>query len=247
MFNPESPPEIVASSWLNTEGSAPLADNKGKVVLVSVFQMLCPASVKHGLPQASRIASGFNGDQVAVMGLHSVFEQHDEQSPEKLKAFLDKEGIDVTVAIDAAGGPSGLPKTFAAYELQGTPTVLLFDRQGRLRRHYLGAVDDVRLAAEVMALTMEPADAPREVSLAIERRLHIALADPDAHAHDHEGGCCGGHAHDHHHHDNDDGSHACCGGHDHDHAHDHGKAHVHAGGEAKREGCDGNGGCGCKH
>jgi len=252
MFNPESPPEIDAQRWLNSDGSMLLAQNKGKVVLVAVFQMLCPACVKHGLPQAARVAQGFNDDQVAVIGLHSVFERHDEQSPEKLEGFVAENSYPFAIAVDKPGGPSGLPRTFAAYELQGTPTVLLFDRQGRLRRHYLGAVDDVRLAAEIMALTMEPADAPREVSLAIERRLAIALVDPDA-QHEHEGGCCGGHGHDHahdHHHDNDDHGHVhaegggCCGG-AHAHTHDHGHAAMKV--EAKREGCDGNGGCGCKH
>ena len=54
----------------------------------------------------------------------------------------------------------------AAYGMQGTPTLLLFDRQGRLRRHYLGAVDDVRLGAEIMALCLEDPKAPREVSMA---------------------------------------------------------------------------------
>ena len=58
-----------------------------------------------------------------------------------------------------------------AYELQGTPAILIFDRQGRLRRHYLGAVDDLRIGAEIMALVMEETDSPREFSIAVERRL----------------------------------------------------------------------------
>jgi hypothetical protein len=95
--------------------------------------------------------------------------------------------------------------------MQGTPTLLLFDRQGRLRRHYLGHVDDVRLAAEVMALALEDAKAPREVSIAIERRLAAVLVDPDAHHH--HDGCCG---HDHHHgHEHVHGE-GCGGGHAHE-------------------------------
>jgi hypothetical protein len=92
--------------------------------------------------------------------------------------------------------------------MQGTPTLLLFDRQGRLRRHYLGAVDDARLGAEIMALAMEEPTSPREVSVGIERRLAATLADPESHHHHHDGECCGGH-------------------HDHDHAHEHGADHVH--------------------
>lgn len=238
MFNPENPPELSIARWYNSDGSQLLAQTRGRVTLIAVFQMLCPASIKHGLPQAARIAQGFNNDQVAVIGLHSVFENHDKQTPEALAAFIEQHGFRFTIAHDAPNGRD-LPKTFAAYELQGTPTVLLYDRQGRLRRHYLGAVDDVRLAAEIMALTMEPADAPRDVSLAIERRLAMSLVDPDAHHHDHDGGCCGGH---HHHHSHDhDANGGCCGGHDHSHGHAHGHAHDHTHQHAHAED-----GCGCK-
>ena len=96
--------------------------------------------------------------------------------------------------------------------MQGTPTVLVFDRQGRLRRHYLGAVDDVRLGAEIMALCIEDKKAPREASMAIEMKLHAALVDPQQHEHAADGSCCGGHGH----------------SHDHDHGHDHAHAHDHA-------------------
>ena len=90
-----------------------------------------------------------------------------------------------------------------AYELQGTPAMLIFDRQGRLRRHYLGAVDDLRIGAEVMALLIEDKESPREMSIAIESKLAAALVDPEAHSHDHEHGD------------------ACGCGHDHSHDHDH--------------------------
>ncbi|MCH1925436.1 peptidylprolyl isomerase [Shewanella sp. C32] len=51
----------------------------------------------------------------------------------------------------------------------------------------------------------------------------VAHGHIHAHGHDHghEGGCCGSHDH---------GDEGCCGGHDHG---------------DKKEGCDGNGGCGC--
>lgn len=251
MLNPESPPEIQAARWFNAEKPMVLAGLKGKVVVVVAFQMNCPGSQKHGLPQAARMAGAFNSDEVAVIGLHSVFEDHAAQKPEALEAYLTENGIDFPIAVDKPNG-GGLPKTFEAYELQGTPTVLIFDRQGRLRRHYLGQVDDVRLGAEVMALAIEARDAPREQSIALERRLSATLVDPNEHHHhDHEGGCCGGHGHDHHGHDHDhehtDGEGGCCG---HDHAHD--RATAAATGKTKKKskskagGC-GDPDCGCAH
>jgi hypothetical protein len=115
------------------------------------------------------------------------------------------------VAKDKPNG-GDIPETMAAYEIQGTPTTLIFDRQGRLRRHYLGRVDDIRLAAEVMAFCMESPTAPVEQSMAVERRLAAALVDPDAQAHSHEGGCCGGGHHHHHDHDHEHADGGCCGG-----------------------------------
>jgi len=237
MFNPESPPEFIASRWYNSDGKTTLKGYKGKVVVVAVFQMLCPGSGRYGLPQAMRLRQAFSSDEVAVLGLHMAFERFDEQSPEKVEAFLKDNHITIPVAYDKSNGDKP-PATMEAYELQGTPAILVFDRQGRLRRHYLGAVDDLRIGAEVMAMLMEDKDSPREFSIAIERRLAGALVDPEDHHH-HDGGCCGGHGHDHaHDHAHGEG---CCGGHGHSHDHDHGKGH------GEKDGCNGKGGCGCGH
>lgn len=226
MFNPESPPEFTTSKWLNADKKIALKDFRGKVIVVAVCQIACPGSVKFGLPQAERIRKSFTSAEVAVIGLHMAFEKFDQQTPDKVQAFLNDSGITIPVAYDKPNG-EGLPQTMKDYELQGTPAILVFDRQGRLRRHYLGAVDDLRIGAEIMGMLMEDKGSPREMSIAIESKLHAALTDPEEH--NHEGGCCGGHSHDHDH--EHDHAHAggCCGGadhaHDHDHAHDKGPAH----------------------
>jgi hypothetical protein len=246
MFNPELPPELETARWFNVDDPLTLKGLKGKVVVVAAFQLRCPGSVRHGLPQAARLAQAFSPDEVAVIGLHTVFEDHDKQDPDALEAFIDECELPFPIAVDKANG-NGLPRTMEAYEIRGTPTVLIFDRQGRLRRHYLGQVDDVRLGAEIMALAIEARDAPREASVAIERRLAAALVDPDEHHH-HEGGCCGGHhAHDHdhdhdhgHHHEHGEGG-GCGGGHSHDDKHDRPAGKKSGGG-----GC-GDPGCGCGH
>lgn len=217
MFNPESPPELSVTRWVNTRQPLSLKALKGKVVMVTAFQMLCRGCVEHGLPQARKVAEQFSDGEVAVIGLHSVFEHHDVMTPAALEAFMHEYGWPFPVAIDAPGEgeESGLPKTMKAYEMRGTPTILLFDRQGRLRRHYFGHVEDMRLAAELMGLAIEDAEAPREASVALERRMHATLLEPHAHHHDHEhdhGDDCGcGHDH----------------GHEHAHGHDHGHSHGH--------------------
>jgi ABC-type nickel/cobalt efflux system permease component RcnA len=207
MFNPEKPPELQVTQWLNAKAPITLAGLKGRVVVVSAFQMLCPGCVSHGLPQAKKLVERFSSAEVAVIGLHSVFEHHDVMTPAALTAFVHEYRWPFAIGIDKPDGKD-LPMTMAAYEMRGTPTLLLFDRQGRLRRHYLGQVDDIRLSAEIMSLAIEDANATREDSINIERRLAAALIDPEAHNHDHDhvhgGDCCG---HDH--------------SHSHDHSHDH--------------------------
>ena len=239
MFDPESPPEFEVAAWLNTDVPPTLKDLKGKVVVLAAFQQHCPGSLKHGLPQATRLAKAFNDDEVVIIGLNTPFEQTETQTKAALEAFIAEHGLSFPVALDKVGDKGSLPKTMETYEIQGTPTILVFDRQGRLRRHYLGQVDDLRIGAEVMALTIEAREAPREQSIALERRLAAVLTDPNEHHHD--GGCCGGHGHDHghdhgHHHHAEGGG--CCGGHGHSHDHEHDHKHEHAQAE---------GGCGCGH
>ena len=212
MFDPENPPELILASALNSEQPPSLKALRGKVVVLVAFQMLCDGSIKHALPQAARIHKSFQRDEVEVIGLHMVFERHAGMTPAKLAAFLKEHEFTFPAGIDAPGKrpTQDPPRTMAAYEIQGTPTILLFDRQGRLRRHYLGQVDDLRLGAEIMALAIEDRAAPRQASIAIERRMHATLSDP--------------HDHDHHGHEHGD---ACGCGHDHDHSHDHGHGHTH--------------------
>lgn len=151
-------PALQAARWLNAAEPLGLEDLRGRIVVIEVFQMLCPGCVSHSLPQAKRVREIFGEEEVAVIGLHSVFEHHDAQTPEALAAFLQENRIAFPVAVDAPGETGGLPKTMAAYGLQGTPTLILIDRQGRRRAQHFGHVPDLRLGAEIMALIAEQED-----------------------------------------------------------------------------------------
>lgn len=213
MFNPEKPPELQIERWINTKAPPSLAALRGRVVVVLAFQMLCPGCVSHALPQAKKLNQCFNSDEVAVIGLHTVFEHHDAMTVTALEAFVHEYRWPFPIAADKANGRA-LPLTMDAYEMRGTPTLLLFDRQGRLRRHYLGQVDDIRLASEIMGLAIEARDAPREASIAIERTMAAVLIDPQQHEHQHGPGCGHDHSHDHGHDDHHEHGPDC------DHSHD---------------------------
>lgn len=144
-------PDFDVAEWIGRP--QPLADLRGQVVLVETFQMLCPGCVAHGLPQAKRVQATF--PDVAVVGLHTVFEHHDAMTSLALRAFLSEYRITFPVGIDRHADDS-IPVTMRLYGLQGTPSTLLIDRLGRLRLSAFGALDDLTLGSHLGRLLVEP-------------------------------------------------------------------------------------------
>ncbi len=143
-----------AATWFNHEGDLQLADLRGRVVALEAFQMLCPGCVSHGLPQAQRIVKEFSDADVAVIGLHTVFEHHDAMRPHALEAFLHEYRIRFPVGVDQPT-EDRIPESMARFSLRGTPSLLLFDRNGTLRANHFGVVSDMRVGAEISALLAE--------------------------------------------------------------------------------------------
>lgn len=146
---------LEVTGWVNSD-PVNLDDLLGRVVMVEAFQMLCPGCVSHGIPQAKRVQRAFEGTDVAVLGLHTVFEHHDVMGPDALAAFISEYRITFPVAIDRPVEGRSMPATMTRYGLQGTPTILLIDRRGRLRHSILGAPDDLALGVHLGRLLSEP-------------------------------------------------------------------------------------------
>ena len=164
-------PEWQVEQWLNCDEPLTLAAQRGRVVVIEAFQMLCPGCVSHGLPQAARIAETFTRTDVTVVGMHCVFEHHEAQTAAALKAFMHEYRVAFPVGIDSRGGSDGVPQTMAAYRMRGTPTLVLIDRLGRRRAQYFGQVGDLQLGAEIAALLGEGA---------LDRTASdAAMTDPD--------------------------------------------------------------------
>jgi AhpC/TSA family len=153
-------PPWQVSQWFNSAQALSLAGLRGRVVVLHAFQMLCPACISHGLPQALRIHQAFSHEQLAVIGLHTVFEHHEVMGPQALQVFLHEYRVPFPVGIDRAGVRGPVPLTMQAYGLRGTPSLVVFDRHGRVRLNQLGAVDDLRLGALIGdLLAQSPAQA----------------------------------------------------------------------------------------
>jgi hypothetical protein len=126
-------------------------------VVLHAFQMLCPGRVQHGLPQAQKIHQLFAADDVAVIGLHTVFEHHAAMTPVSLEAFIHEYRLTFPIGVDTPGSARGIPLTMHAYAMCGTPTLILIGRAGRIRRHGFGQEDDMAVGASIALLLADRA------------------------------------------------------------------------------------------
>jgi hypothetical protein len=149
-------PELLVQTWFNTDRPLLLSGLRGRVVVLAAFQVLCPNSIGSGIPQAQRIYETFEPTDVAVIGLHATFEHHDAFSPAVLKAFIHEYRLKFPIALDQPSPTSPIPHTMERYKMRGTPSLVLIDRHGLVRKHTFGPVDDLRIGAEIGALTQEP-------------------------------------------------------------------------------------------
>lgn len=153
----EPAPAWQVSQWFNCGTPPTLAGMRGRVVVLHAFQMLCPGCVSHGIPQAQRIHDTFDDADVAVIGLHTVFEHHDAMQPVSLAAFLHEYRVRFPVGVDTPGDGDPIPQTMRAYDMRGTPTLILIDRGGNLRQHAFGQASDLAVGAAIATLVAESA------------------------------------------------------------------------------------------
>ena len=147
-------PALQVDAWLNTPESLSLEQLRGNVVMLHAFQMLCPGCLSHGLPQAERVHRLFRNDGLVVIGLHTVFEHHEVMTPDALRVFNHEYRWSFPIGIDHPMGTS-IPATMRAYHLEGTPSVVLIDRQGHIRLQQLGHIDDLLLGRAIGRLLAE--------------------------------------------------------------------------------------------
>jgi hypothetical protein len=149
-------PELLVQTWFNTDRPLLLSGLRGRVVVLAAFQVLCPNSIGGGIPQAQRIYETFDPKDVALIGLHATFEHHDAFNAAVLDAFIHEYRLKFPIALDLPNPAGPIPHTMERYKMRGTPSIVLIDRHGHVRKHAFGAVDDLRIGAEIGALTQEP-------------------------------------------------------------------------------------------
>ena len=150
-------PELAVSHWFNTPEPITLESLRGRVVLLHAFQMLCPGCVSHGTPQAQRAQSLFRNTDLAVIGLHTVFEHHAAMTPVSLEAFIHEYRLTFPIGVDQASENDPIPVTMRRYQMRGTPSCVIIGRDGAIRHHGFGQEEDMALGAILGSLLAEKA------------------------------------------------------------------------------------------
>ena len=134
-------PEWVVSEWINGSGTS-LQDLKGKVVIVEFFQLWCPGCNKFSIPLMKQWGQTFNTEieagNLKILSIHTVFEGHDYQTPERLRDFVKENAIHHLVGIDHHNPGEHLPETMKRYRTNGTPEVAIIDQNGVIRMQRFG-------------------------------------------------------------------------------------------------------------
>ncbi len=152
-MNNQLAPDLDVTEWFNTPEPMTLADLRGRVVVLHAFQMLCPGCVLHGNPLAQKIHDQFASEGLVTLGLHTVFEHHEAMTPVSLRAFLHEFQLTFPVGVDRQS--DGVPLTMRAYNMRGTPSLILIDRSGFIRHHFFGATTELTLGRVIGSLLDE--------------------------------------------------------------------------------------------
>jgi thiol-disulfide isomerase/thioredoxin len=138
---PRPAPEWIISEWINGSGKT-LDDLKGKVVIVDFFQLWCPGCNAFSIPLLKQwektFAAEIEAGKLQVISIHTVFEGHNYQNPDKLKKFLKRKNIHHLIGIDRHEEGQRVPRTMHLFGTMGTPEMAFIDQNGIIQFQEFG-------------------------------------------------------------------------------------------------------------
>jgi len=141
---PREAPDWVISEWINGDGKS-LLDLRGKVLIVDFFQLWCPGCNAFSIPLMKKwettFAQEIRAGKLEFISIHTVFEGHDYQNPDKLKKFLRRKGIHHLVGVDRHKPGNRVPQTMRLFGTMGTPEMAFIDQKGIIRFQEFGGFD----------------------------------------------------------------------------------------------------------
>ena len=152
-------PEWRIAEWLNGEGTTVEA-LRGKVVVIDFFQLWCPGCNAFSVPLMhkweKKYANQVESGEIFFLSIHTVFEGHDYQNPDRLREYVQKKGITHLVGIDHHRPGEETPETMRRYRTRGTPEMAIIDRGGVVRFQRFGGFDPKLGESLIDRLLAEP-------------------------------------------------------------------------------------------
>lgn len=131
-------PEWVISEWINSSDLT-LEDLHGKVVIIDFFQLWCPGCNKFSGPLMQKWRQKYrNRKDIQLVGIHTVFEGHAQQTPERLREYVKEKNITYPVGVDDYVSDKKTPETMIRYKTRGTPEIVIIDKKGNIRFQRFG-------------------------------------------------------------------------------------------------------------
>ncbi len=173
-------PEWDVVKWVNGDPGT-VADNRGRVILVHFFQLSCAASNEFSQPLFDRWSEVYGErEDLLIVGIHTVFDDHDRQSPEHLEEWIGEKRIKHHVGIDRHPPGETIPVTMERYNTGGTPHVAMIDRAGQVRFDRFGAFEPSEADQMIETLLGEPvpssAPAPEPAVPAVDQAAEQLVA-----------------------------------------------------------------------
>ncbi len=172
-------PELAVTRWFNAAHPLSLGALRGRIVVLHAFQMLCPGCVAQALPQAERMHRLFRSrPDIAIVGLHTVFEHHAAMTPVSLEAFIHEYRLTFPIGVDRHDDGEALPVTMRRYGMRGTPTTIVIAPDGRIVEQAFGQVDDLALGVLIGSLSARATIASDGAAAAEDRCVDGACPAP---------------------------------------------------------------------
>jgi len=133
-------PELVMAQL--DGGTWRMADHRGQVVLVNYWATWCEPCWEE-TPGLIRLSQEMGPKGLAVVGVAI-----DEGGEEKVRKFVDAFRVSYPVVM-----PERMPQV--EYGLEGVPTTILVDKEGRMAKAYVGAVRQADFKTDVEVLLAE--------------------------------------------------------------------------------------------
>jgi peptide-methionine (R)-S-oxide reductase len=122
-------PALSEGKWINSDPTT-LDNLRGRVVIVDFWTFGC-YNCRNTLPTLKRFDAAYHDKGLTIVGVHTPESEYEKQF-DKLQAAVKSNGINYPVITDTDGD------TWRAFDIEAWPTVIILDKQGRIRYRHIG-------------------------------------------------------------------------------------------------------------